>query len=200
MLGAEGRRHWAWDGLSGSRPAAARPVRGPNGAVCRGRSKHCACGEVGALQRGCPGVAWPESDWTGEGSSDPQTGAELRSASYAKPSILSFYQGQWEVGKNSREVTKGIAIWRVLCGYRRKGSRPWGGGMQGRLAGPSRGCGLVLGHLPLAMALANHGHVKEADLQESAPEKAQPGRGPTSTLLWIFSLSGHLVLSQDSSF
>lgn len=166
----------------------------------RGRSEHCAWGEVGALRRGRPGVAWPESDWTREASSDPQTGVELRSALYTKPSVLSFYQGQWEVGKNFREVTKGIAIWRVLCGYSRKGSRPWGSGMQGRLAGPSGGCGLVLGHLPLAMALANHGLMKEADLQESTPEKAQPGRWPTSTLVWIFSLSGHLVLSQDSSF
>lgn len=30
--------------------------------------------------------------------------------------------------------------------------------------------------------------------------KAQPGLQPTSTLLTVFSLSGHLVLSQDSSF
>lgn len=73
-------------------------------------------------------------------------------------------------------------------------------GMQGGPAGPTGRRGLVLGRLPLTMALANHGHVKEADLQESAPEKVQLGRRPTSTFLWIFSLSGHLVLSQDSSF
>lgn len=72
--------------------------------------------------------------------------------------------------------------------------------MQGGLAGPARRCGLVLGRLPLAKALANHRHMKEADLQESSPEKAQLGQWPTSTFLRIFSLSGHLVLSQDSSF
>lgn len=54
------------------------------------------------------------------------------------------------------------------------------------------------GRLP--PALANHRHLKEADLQELAPERAQPSLRPTSTFLWIFSLLGHLVLSQDSSF
>lgn len=60
--------------------------------------------------------------------------------------------------------------------------------------------GLCWGTCLWRMALAHHGHMKEADLQESTPDKAQPGWEPTSTLLWIFSLSGHLVLSQDSSF
>lgn len=73
---------------------------------------------------------------------------------------------------------------------------------QGGRPGESQkgGCGLVWGRLLLAIAWPTKGTVKEADLKETVPEKAQRGLQPTSTLLWIFSLSGHLVLSQDSSF
>lgn len=72
-------------------------------------------------------------------------------------------------------------------------------GMQRGPTGSQRGrCGLVCGRR--SPALANHRHSKEADLQESAPDRVQLVSRPTSTFLWMFSLLGHLVLSQDSFF